>query len=299
LVLIFDGLDEQAVTGRASDDLVRDFMIKLTQLTSSLRGERNCRLRAIVTGRMPSFQAAQRYASGLRRAYEVIGFLPLTNPVVQQLFANVKGEEQRGLTKLDQRVLWWERYITAVTGERSKPPKSLTDASLAEIAHEPLLCYLLVLSGYATDDVQAVAANRNVIYRKLVDEVWRRGWGDGQGSHHREGPGKFLDQEGFNILMETIALAGWKGGDTRVCTEQGFLIATKALRSEQAWEQFVEDNGTNIINLAINFYLKRSDIDARGFEFLTRALAITLPRELCSEWRLTSPALRIGEPKQL
>ena len=67
--------------------------------------------------------------------------------------------------------------------------------------------------------------------------------------------------------MQTIALAAWQGGDTRVASEQGFANAVKIARAEGAWDSFRNDNGPDVANLAMNFYLKASEAGHRGFEF--------------------------------
>ena len=67
--------------------------------------------------------------------------------------------------------------------------------------------------------------------------------------------------------MQTIALAAWQGGDTRVVSEQGFTSAIKLARAENAWENFKKDNGSDVTNLAMNFYLKAAETGQRGFEF--------------------------------
>ena len=67
--------------------------------------------------------------------------------------------------------------------------------------------------------------------------------------------------------MQTIALAAWQGGDTRVATEQAFGNAVKIAQAEAAWESFKNDNGPDVTNLAMNFYLKAAEAGQRGFEF--------------------------------
>nr|WP_041368119.1 pentapeptide repeat-containing protein [Methylocella silvestris] len=291
LVLIFDGLDELARPGEAANDIARDFMGKLGQLTSELRGDKKSRLRVIVTGRMPSFQAAQRFAGAVnRKSYEVVGFLPIKGAELFQTSEEFGGkgldvasgvlesvltvappqkaapEQQSDIARIDQRETWWKGYAAAV-GLSLKPPHALSAPALTELTREPLLCYLLVLSGYLTEGAQLAAGNLNLIYRELIDEVWRRGWGDDPDNGRRPGAGRFLSQEGFNRLMETIALAGWQGGDTRVCSEARFHNAARSLRTGNAWDDFVRDNGSDITNLAMNFYLKNAEIETRGFEF--------------------------------
>jgi uncharacterized protein YjbI with pentapeptide repeats len=274
LVLIFDGLDELARPGAAADEVARDFMLRLSQLTSELSGGRAYRLRVIVTGRIPSFQAGRRYAVAAdTESYEVLGFLPIgsskttrsgdrdATPALLPL-----SSAERQLLEVDQRRIWWGRYAAAAECPID-PPAALLARETEPLTHEPLLCYLLVLSGYLNRENATSALHQNTIYQELIDEVWRRGWGDRPGDVRREGPGKNLTQEGFNRLMETIALAGWQGGDTRVCGEANFILATKILRTESYWQSFVRDNGPDMTNLAINFYLKMSDTESRGFEF--------------------------------
>lgn len=67
--------------------------------------------------------------------------------------------------------------------------------------------------------------------------------------------------------MQTIALAAWQGGDTRVASEQRFREAVKTAQAEVAWENFEADNGPDVANLAMNFYLKAAEAGHRGFEF--------------------------------
>ena len=77
LLLIFDGLDELARPGKGALEVAQLFAIKISQLINSLRGDGISAIKVIVTGRMPSFQAARKYASLADRCcYEVLGFLP-------------------------------------------------------------------------------------------------------------------------------------------------------------------------------------------------------------------------------
>ena len=222
LVLIFDGLDELARPGEAANEVAQLFITKLHQMIASLRGDSTSFVRVVVTGRMPSFQAARIYASATnRRSYEVVGFLP-TNSHVSDA-SELNGVEQN-LAAIDQRPIWWQRYADAV-GEFDKIPQAMVDPRLQGLTHEPLLCYLLVLSDYAVDNWEEAAENRNRIYEKLIDEVWKRGWGEGG----RQGAGKHLSKDYFNLLMETIAFAAWRGGDTRVASEAGFLLRASGL----------------------------------------------------------------------
>lgn len=261
LVLIFDGLDELVMPDKeAAKDVAIQFAGRLNALHHELRDK----ARMVVTGRMPAFQAAQpQLCTEATMSLVVAGFLPF-GPHTD------RGDPYKGtakLLKLDQRPLWWAGYARA-TGQGMDLPPALSDDRLEGLSGEPLLCYLLALSGYAVERWQEAAENPNRVYGRLVDSVWQRAWGDGDGKgHRRQGPRAGLPKDQFNTLMETIALAAWRGGDTRAVEEKGFEDTLKMLKAEPAWTAFKDANGPDLGNLAMNFYLKGSESHHRGFEF--------------------------------
>ena len=260
LLLIFDGLDELVAPGEAAKDVVGTFANRLNSLVSALSGNGARTVKVVVSGRMPAFQAATRYLTppshGVIEAY---GFLPLDLELDDEMEAR-----DDALKGIDQRPIWWGNYAR-LTGEQKEVPEAFSNERLSGITHEPLLCYLLVLAGYATDHWELAAENRNRIYAALIDSVYERGWGDG--ATKRLGPGRALSKQDFNKLMESIALAAWLGGDARVASEEKFEEAIDILGSRKAWEAFCSDNGNDVTNLAMNFYFKSSEKSQRGFEF--------------------------------
>lgn len=279
LVLIFDGLDELATPGDAAKDIANLFVSKLAQLTSEIRGDDSHKLKVIVSGRIPSFQAVKRYLDAAdRRSLEVIGFAPY----------EPGRRPATDLERVDQRPIWWNQYAT-LTGEQLELPPAFADERLEDISNEPLLCYLLVLSRFALENWEAAAENQNRIYERLINEVWRRGWGEGADPIRRQGAGRNLSNVEFNRLMETIAHAAWLGGDTRTCSEDGFLEAVKINRCEEAWSRFKEDSGADVTNLAMNFYLKASEKSHRGFEFTHKSFGDYLAaRALVNQSKMVS-----------
>lgn len=254
LVLIFDGLDEIAAPGEAAKDVVGDFANRLATLVASLDGAAQAKVKVIVSGRMPAFQAARRYLTPKPHgALEVIGFLPARS-----------GKQQNQLWNQDQRPQWWTQFA-AQKGLPTEIPPAFVTERLEGITHEPLLCYLLALADYATEHWEEAADNRNRIYSALVNSIYDRGWGDGIAK--RQGAGKTLTRDDFNKLMETIALAAWLGGDSRIASESMFEQAVEITGASSAWKTFTDDNGDDVTNLAMNFYLKSSEKSERGFEF--------------------------------
>ncbi|WP_173977250.1 NACHT domain-containing NTPase [Magnetospirillum sp. LM-5] len=291
LVLLFDGLDELARPhGGGETDVTVQFSTKLQALATALRGDQGRILRVVVSGRPVAFQTARRHLpAGANKSYEVAGLLPLPDD----------WQGDTALIATDLRPVWWEQYAV-VNGLDRQPPPAMTEQGLMELTAEPLLCYLLALSGYVTGNWQEAADNHNRIYEKLIEEVWRRGWGDGSGRVRRQGPGRELTHDDFVRLMETIALAAWHGGDTRVATEERFDAAMKILRTTAIWQAFKKINGPDVGNLALNFYLKSHEADRRGYEFTHKSFGDYLTARAISriagelvrqiDWRIETAA---------
>jgi uncharacterized protein YjbI with pentapeptide repeats len=64
-----------------------------------------------------------------------------------------------------------------------------------------------------------------------------------------------------------MALAAWHGGDERLAMHERFEQALKVTGAEGIWKEFTKQEGGNESNLAVHFYLKRAEKDAKGFEF--------------------------------
>ncbi|MDR7154916.1 hypothetical protein J2W40_001734 [Sphingobium xenophagum] len=256
LLLIFDGLDELVAPKETANDVINTFAARLSSLIAALKGDGSRQIRVVISGRMPAFQAAGKFLAPPKIGrLEVFGYLPINNPELVG---------QNSLWSIDQRSEWWSKYSTANSLSSTMPP-ALEAESLAGITHEPLLCYLLVLAGYATKDWEKAADNPNRIYAALMKNIYDRGWGDGVPKRH--GPGRTMSLADFLLLMETIGHAAWLGGDTRVATEDSFVSTSKITRAETAWKLFIDDNGSDVTNLAMNFYLKAAEGYYRGFEF--------------------------------
>lgn len=255
LILLFDGLDEVSAPNEAAKEIVATFANRLSSLVASLQGPNGSPVRVVVTGRMPAFQAAKRYLTPPPEgSIETYGFVGLPK----------RSDEIDDLWYLDQRPAWWRQYAL-LTDEICDLPPAFSSKKLAGITHEPLLCYLLALAGYATAHWEEAAENQNRIYSALMDSVYERGWGEGVTK--RRGPGQGLTHPDFDLLMKTIALAAWFGGDSRVATQDNFEEAVKLMGADDAWNEFQKDNGPDVANLAMNFYLKSSEREQRGFEF--------------------------------
>lgn len=274
LLLIFDGLDEISRPGIGGDEIVRDMINLVSDLVWELIGETNVRHRVLITGRMPSFQAARKRVNRASNvALEVLDLQPYEKLPIGEvevlddgttIFQSRLGKTREiigGPSKLDLRNRWWDNYRMALGRRKAKPP-ALTNERLADLTAEPLLCYLLALSGYLETRTKDAATNRNHIYEKLLTDVYQRHWGGG-----RAGTGRDLSRDDFDRLFETMALAAWHGGDERVATIERFIMCTKITRTEKIYKDFLTRGGGDVTNLAVNFYLKNRENETRGFEF--------------------------------
>jgi hypothetical protein len=251
-VLIFDGLDELVIPhSSAADRVASDFATALSALLKELNTETTCRAQAVVTGRT---QIVRSFA----RAHD----MPANAQIMLLPY----------LGRDDLRPVWWTKYATATGKDPSRLPTAFLVANLVELTSEPLLCYLLALSGYLDSNWEEAAANHNLVYEKLLTEVWQRRWGEATiGSARRAGPTEALSLSAFMDLLQSMALAAWWGGEIRVANLDRFELALSVTGARSAWAAFCDDldaSGTAALStLALTFYFKPSDLEGRGVEF--------------------------------
>lgn len=262
-LLIFDGLDELARPESAgAKKLADDFLSDLDDLLSSLNSPTEIRARALVTGREPIMEAALDSRLGRRLkerdSFQIVG-LEEIDP------SKVKGAEDFDFK--DQRPAWWQKYATAKNISLAVPPVLKND-KLGSLTFEPLLCYLLALSGKAEESHKRDIVNRNEIYAKLIGEVGERVWGD-----EPLGAQEVLDQQSdFRIILENIAIAAWRGGENRTATVVEFEKVIKYTDAEDVWAKFqdsfaTKDHRDSFATLALTFFFRRGEGDGDGFEF--------------------------------
>ncbi|MFV1850454.1 MAG: pentapeptide repeat-containing protein [Thalassospira sp.] len=256
--LIFDGLDELAMPGLAADNLAREVLEEVDKVLKALGVPNACGAMAVITGREPIVKITKdrlKKKIAEQDAVEVLGFLPLQG----------NGSEPEDPLYQDQRPVWWKRYAIA-TGQSEEVPEALQSSNLEELSAEPLLCYLLAMSGYTNDNWEDAAINPNRVYDKLFRDIYQRLWGGGAVGVQAE-----LDEDQYDRLMEAIAIAAWWSGESRVASEKDFLNVLTVLNAQSVWEEFCNDQKEDYKNLALTFYLRTSDNGGKGFEFSHRS----------------------------
>jgi uncharacterized protein YjbI with pentapeptide repeats len=275
-LVIFDGLDELAKEGASSESAAQDFASALADWRGRIG---NIGMRFLVLGRAPSMQEAQRRL-GLRGAgtFFVADMAPLTGQAENIIF-----DDPHHIRQIDQRSEYWTRWATA-KGLPINPPEAMTVEALSDLTKEPLLAYLLILSGYADERWEEAAENRNRIYRAIFDQIWNRERAKPTRSRLND-----LGKLGFESLMQALGLAAWRGGG-RTGDESTFNSMRDIFMRPDLLAKAKACGAAELGNVALLFYTRRDEREGRGYEFLHKSFG-----EYLTARGLLSAFLRWGE----
>lgn len=258
LLIIFDGLDELALQGKAASEVANSFVeevLRRIQEGNSFGKQRQ----VIITGRTI---AVQSVADKLRDHKQISSVLPY-----------VVGEEEKktyhdpnGLLAEDQRQRWWQQYGKASGKGYAGLPDDLDRQHLAEITAQPLLNYLVALSYDSKTFTFTDQTTLNQIYAHLIKKVYCRQYEEGGRVSSCAGG---LEESEFLRVLEEIALAVWHG-DGRTATVSSIREKFKAGGIERYLEQFQEGAKAGATRLLTAFYFRQSKNRRDGdptFEF--------------------------------
>ena len=256
LLLIFDGLDELAMQGKASSDVALQFIDELARVLERFNDNGN-RWRAIVTGRELSVQANE---SRLRSKQQILHILPyyLTKD------ERHKFNDAKGLLIEDQRNLWWKKFGVAKGKQYIEIPAELALKNLEQITKEPLLNYLISLS-YERKEVNfSNDTSLNKIYYDLLEAVYQR-----QYAGHQHNASRHLQFSDFLEILEEIALAVWHGNG-RTATHSNLFERCEESGLTRHLEYFSEGAKKGVVRLLTAFYFRQFGTESNGertFEF--------------------------------
>jgi hypothetical protein len=212
VLMIFDGLDELAQPGREADEQTKSFLSEL-RFHLDRWNDPHCRVFALLTGRPAAVQAnrsALRLSEG--QELEVLPFLITESSIAKREAEGRTFHEDNGRLREDGRKVWWQKYKSFKVEEPDEMPKALERDEVRDLSVEPLLLYLLVLSGYHRQQPNKHQFNRNELYATLFQDVAKRRYAGGRA------PAAFHELgEEFEPVMEIIATAAWYG-DGRTAT---------------------------------------------------------------------------------
>ena len=196
--------------------------------------------------------------------------------------------DPEGLLKKDQRLIWWQNYSNCKFGGLTEIPRTLLHEDVAELSSEPLLIYLLVLSGFHLEMIEGSALNRNLIYARLFSGVQERKYESAP-----VGARQVLKDQ-FEEVMEAIATAAWYG-DGRTATVDD-VRARCPERLKRVLDEFLSTSG-GFHRLIAAFYFQsteRAGVSGQAFEFTHKSFGEYLTaRRLVREIRDISAALSL------
>ncbi|MGV6809896.1 MAG: pentapeptide repeat-containing protein [bacterium] len=277
LLMIFDGLDELSMRGRAAAETAQDFVDEVIRTLDRQNHYANKQWQAIITGRELAIQANE---SRLRKSHQVFYLLPYYFHFADNLFepewewkwesewkwkweSESVYEDPNDLLATDQRDLWWQQFAQAKGKAYAAMPDELKFGNLQPTTCEPLLNYLLALSY----ERQQVSFNEdthlNAIYFDLLQAVHERAYESCQ--HY----GQQLAFGDFLRVLEEVAIAVWQGNGRTVSTRE-LIKRCEAQHLGESLAKFSEDAKQGVVRLLTAFYFREAGKNAEGeatFEF--------------------------------
>uniref|UniRef100_UPI004056DEA0 pentapeptide repeat-containing protein n=1 Tax=Candidatus Electronema sp. TaxID=2698783 RepID=UPI004056DEA0 len=258
LLIIFDGLDELALQGKAASETANSFVDEVLRCINEGNNYGKHR-QVIITGRTIAVQSVE---TKLRKHGQIIHVLPY---FVAERERQQYHDPNKRLAE-DQRQTWWQKYGKAAGKGYAGLPDDLAQQHLAEITAQPLLNYLVALSYDRKTITFSDETTLNQIYADLIKAVYCRQYeGGGRVSACAGG----LDEKDFVRVLEEIALAVWHG-DGRTATVASIEAKCKESGIERYLEQFQEGAKAGVTRLLTAFYFRQSDRRQDGdptFEF--------------------------------
>ena len=258
LLLIFDGLDELALQGKAASEVANNFVDEVLRRIQEYKSQ-GLHRQVIITGRTI---AVQEVAAKLREHRQITHVLPYF--VAEE--EREEYEDPARLLERDQRQDWWQQYGAAAGKGYAGLPAELAREHLAEITAQPLLNYLVALSYDRKTIAFTDETTLNQIYADLIRAVYCRQYEEGGRVNACAGG---LEEREFLRILEEIALAVWHG-DGRTATVAGIREKCTAGGIERYLERFQEGAEAGVTRLLTAFYFRQSDNRQDGdptFEF--------------------------------
>jgi hypothetical protein len=266
LLIIFDGLDELALSGKVGAEIARDFTREVLRIIEVRNSQGKTRLQALITGRELAVQSA---ASDFKKPRQVLHVLPYFIPpeeMKRDAFTQAcEYVDENTLLATDRRDMWWAQYGAASGKGYAGLPEELRHQRLQELTAQPLLNYLVALS-YDRQAVQfSEETTLNVVYADLLKRVYERGW-EKHGNVHV----KDLELKDFTRVLEEIAVSAWHGAG-RTTTVADIARRCTDARIQNLLEAFQTGAQEGVTRLLTAFYFRatgeRSSNNEKTFEF--------------------------------
>jgi hypothetical protein len=208
LLIIFDGLDELALSGKVGLAAAENF----TEQICTIVHANSQYLKVLISGRDAIVQSQINKFSKPEQIWHLLPYY-LSKDAAREYKA-----EPRDLLAQDRRHNWWQQYGCLKGKNYEGLPKSLSNHRLNEITSQPILNYLVAISDYFLQDRIDEETTRNQIYQSLLEKVHERGWADrnkatGNLGHPITESISFAD---FQLILEEVGLCAWHGDGRKV-----------------------------------------------------------------------------------
>ncbi|KNY30209.1 pentapeptide repeat protein [Pseudobacteroides cellulosolvens ATCC 35603 = DSM 2933] len=267
LLIIFDGLDELAMQGKALAELANQFIDEIIYKVGSKNAiQKN--IQVMVSGRDVIIQKNEHK---FRSRGQILNILPYYIQVEEkENTKRIKNNDDKfidnnGLLSCDQRHDWWSKYGKVKGKDYKGLPELLSSDELDEITTQPLLNYLIALS-YERGKIDfSENPNLNEIYNDLLEAVYLREYEDGRlHTSIRD-----MEQKNFFRVLEEIAIASWHGNG-RTASVKEIKDRVDSCKINNIFNEFKSEAEKGVISLLTSFYFRKYGNTSDGdetFEF--------------------------------
>jgi uncharacterized protein YjbI with pentapeptide repeats len=260
LLIIFDGLDELSMQGKAADATARDFMDEVLNTLNRYNGRDQIKWQILITGRDLAIQASE---TRLRNPQQIFQLLPYYLDLENYETKGRNYQDDNKLLDIDQRDSWWQKFGKAKGINYTGLPPELDKKNLTPITTEPLLNYLVALS-YERKQIEFNAnLSLNAVYYDLLQAVYERQYAG------RHANACNLSIAEFLAILEEIALAVWHGNG-RTASEAYLIERCKDAGLDNYLARYAEEAKKGVVRLLTAFYFRQFGTEKNGertFEF--------------------------------
>ncbi len=305
MLLIFDGLDELAITDKGGPEAAAAFVRSVLSWRSTSAATREISM--LFIGRPLAVDWSEQEIDQC----EVIHLLPYlinkNDGRQSQLHFNRPGEitdrlelftEDEAidipfveivntinsvnscdeLLEIDQRIAWWQKLRGVKSIEDERFPEPLKAPSLESLTREPLICYLVARSYLANPNRFGKEFNECDIYDEMLTSVKRRVQREAKISDKERDRGEAelpgtrdIKADDFTEILEDIGLAAWHQAGRTVTFEKVFSILSdkhKRILGKGITQQDATFR-SGLLKLMVGFYFRStSSAEQNGvFEF--------------------------------
>ena len=265
LIILFDGLDELSMQGKALEEIASSFVRDVVR-NAPIRNKTKLRIQVIIAGRDV---IVQRNENEFKHRGEVVRLLPY---LIQEEEKNFIDDCQ--LFGIDQRDMWWTKY-----GElKNKPyndglPLELKKDEMNEVTAQPLLNYLIALALEFPDDKgkKIDFENLNTIYSRLLKGVYNREYASNK-KDSTQPIASDLEFDDFIFALKEIALCTWHGNGRTTTVNK----IVEYLKDQKLFDKFSLSAGKGAISLLTTFYFRQTGRLSKGeetFEFTHKSFS--------------------------